>query len=280
MKRGFFSYLTAAFNARPWGMPIPPNWIALAAVGLLGLLNPGYWVIGAGLELAYLLILASQKRFQNIVDGADLVTDSANWQSKRDALLAQLPKAARAQQEQLEERCRHIMASCGGQACDQQQADSLAQLSWVHLHLLSSRTRLQSVIAQAETVDEQQGKIRALEQKIHNSDNEPLRVSLQQQLQIIRARLDSQTQAREQMALIDAELERLRQQIELVREQTLLTSDAGSASRTIDALGATLTETNKWLNDQRHVLATLDDVSQAPSSVAYFAARQKPTQSA
>jgi hypothetical protein len=284
MKRGFFSYVAAAFNARPWGMPIPPNWLALAAVGLLGFINPGYWLIGAGLELAYLLLLASHNRFQKIVDGKALVADSATWQSKRDGLLAQLPKAARAQQEQLEQRCRLIMDSCEGQACNQQQADSLAQLSWVHLHLLASRARLHSVVMQAEAPSEQQHKINALEQQIAETDKEQLRASLQQQLQIIRVRLDNQNQAREQVALIDAELERLRQQVELVREQTALTSDASSASRTIDELGATLSETNKWLNDQRHVMSALDEVTQAPPSLAYFApsakSPQKPSQSA
>ena len=42
------SYLAAAFNARPLGMPIPPNWFGIAAFGLLGaLVNPGLWLIGA-----------------------------------------------------------------------------------------------------------------------------------------------------------------------------------------------------------------------------------------
>ena len=35
------SYLAAAFNARPLGMPMPPNWFGLAAFGLLGaFVNP------------------------------------------------------------------------------------------------------------------------------------------------------------------------------------------------------------------------------------------------
>ena len=34
--RGFFDYVGAAFNARPFGMFVPPNWIGLGAFGLLG----------------------------------------------------------------------------------------------------------------------------------------------------------------------------------------------------------------------------------------------------
>ena len=47
-KPGFFDYVTAAFNARPLGMFVAPNWIGLGAFGLLGLLNPGFWVSAWG----------------------------------------------------------------------------------------------------------------------------------------------------------------------------------------------------------------------------------------
>ena len=63
-KPGFFDYVAAAFNARPFGMFVAPNWVGLAAFGLLGMTNPGFWVLGAGLELGYLLTLATNARFQ------------------------------------------------------------------------------------------------------------------------------------------------------------------------------------------------------------------------
>ena len=40
MKPGFWDHVRAAFNARPIGMFVPPNWVGLAAFGFLGLLNP------------------------------------------------------------------------------------------------------------------------------------------------------------------------------------------------------------------------------------------------
>ena len=60
-KPGFVDYVSAAFNARPFGMFVAPNWVGLAAVGLLGVVNPGFWVLGAGLELGYLLTLVHQR---------------------------------------------------------------------------------------------------------------------------------------------------------------------------------------------------------------------------
>jgi hypothetical protein len=53
------NYWWKAFNARPLGMPVPPNWFGVAAFGLLGaLVNPGLWLIGVGLEGMYLWWLA------------------------------------------------------------------------------------------------------------------------------------------------------------------------------------------------------------------------------
>ena len=66
-KPGFLNYLSAAFNARPMGMFVAPNWVGIAAFGILGVANPGFWVLGAGLELGYLFSLATNKRFQQTV---------------------------------------------------------------------------------------------------------------------------------------------------------------------------------------------------------------------
>ena len=276
MKPGFLTYLGAAFNARPLGMPIPPNWVGLAAAGLLGLVNPGFWLIGAGIELAYLLTLTSNARFRATVDARHLQAASGTWEAKRTALIGRLPSAERKRQETLEERCRAVLSH--GQdgeavALDGAQAEGLAQLAWVHLRLLLSRSRLDRVIAEAEPAGEVAKRIRDLQKRIADpGTSEGLKTSLTSQLEILTSRQASHASVRDQLALIDAELERLRQQVELVREQTALSADASGASRTIDALGATLGETTRWLSDQRQVLGEVEDLTTAPPPAALFAA--------
>ncbi len=283
MKPGFLTYLGAAFNARPLGMPLPPNWVGLAAAGLLGLVNPGFWLIGAGLELGYLLALTSSTRFRATVDAAHLQAASGTWESKRAALIERLPADERKRQEALEERCRAVLThgQDGDEATlDGAQAESLAQLAWVHLRLLLSRNRLDRVVSEAEPPAEVAKRIRDLQKRIADpSTSEGLKNSLASQLEILNSRQASHTSVRDQLALIDAELERLRQQVELVREQTALSADASGASRTIDALGATLGETTRWLSDQRQVLGEVEDLTTAPPPAALFAATsKKPTQ--
>src|SRR3954466_5166640 len=109
MKPGFLTYLGAAFNARPLGMPLPPNWLGLAATGLLGLVSPGFWLIGAGLELGYLLLLTSNERFRATVDARHLASASGDWEARRATLIGRLPAELRRRQETLEERCRAVL---------------------------------------------------------------------------------------------------------------------------------------------------------------------------
>jgi hypothetical protein len=282
MKPGFMTYVGAAFNARPLGMPIPPNWLGLAAVGLLGLINPGYWLIGVGLELGYLLMVSSNQRFRATVDGKFLQANSGAWETKRAALISRLPQAERKRQEELETRCQAVLAQGNSDeplALDGQQAQGLAQLAWVHLRLLLSRVRLDQVLTEAEPPAELAKRIRDLEQRIAAPDtSDGLKASFTSQLEILTSRQTSHTSVREKLSLIDAELERLRQQVELVREQMALSTDASDASRTIDALGATLGETTRWLSDQRQILGEVEDLTAAPPPAALFAARaQRPT---
>src|SRR5262245_60475633 len=108
-KPGFFDYITAAFNARPFGMFVAPNWIALGAFGLLGVMEPGFWVLGAGLELGYLLLLSTNQRFQRIVDARPLSQANSEWNQRILALVARLDQNDRRIYELLAQRCRSII---------------------------------------------------------------------------------------------------------------------------------------------------------------------------
>ena len=83
---GAWDYIRKAFNARPMGMFVPPNWIGLGSFAILGLLDPGFWVIGLGVELAYLWILGTNKRFQRLVDASQKMQTRQQWQTRIDSL--------------------------------------------------------------------------------------------------------------------------------------------------------------------------------------------------
>jgi len=253
---GFRHYLWAAFNARPLGMPIPPNWIGLVAVGMLGFfIDPGVLLVGAGLEIGYLVALTSSRRFRNVVDAQQPLPAVPD---RRGALVSQLDANALAQHEALEERCRAILAlNRDGEALLTQQDEQLRQLCWLHLRLLAARSAVQTV---ADTGTEDRGelerKLRDLEKRRAQANDGPddLATSLDGQLSILRMRLSQFDEARNRLAYLDAEIERLRQQAELIREQSLLAvggTDSSSLSSTIQGLGDSLATTNRWMRDQR-----------------------------
>jgi hypothetical protein len=63
-------------------MFVAPNWVGLAAFGMLGLVNPGFWVLGAVLEPGYLLTLAANSRFQRTVASRPLSASRAAWNAR------------------------------------------------------------------------------------------------------------------------------------------------------------------------------------------------------
>ncbi len=252
------SYIAAAFNARPLGMPIPPNWFAIATFALLGaLVNPALWLIGAGLEGMYLWAMSQNKRFRAVVDAEGR---EENWDSRYESLHAHLDEHGREAQRSIEDQAREIVDLLARRSATELQIGDVRQLAWLHLKLLAARASILQVLAAAarerNSLEEQERRIDA-RLAAGDADAE-LQRSLEQQLAVIRSRRAAHVDAERRRELVDAELERLRQQISLVREQALLATDEHSVRSSLDALSASLNEANRWLKDQRELFAGLD----------------------
>lgn len=274
MKGGLLGYIRAAFNARPMGMFVAPNWVGLGAFGLLGLLNPGFWIVGAGLELAYLITLASNKRFQRTVD-AEAMQDAVEGSvAKVKQLLDQLGPAERQRYQALEWRCRSVISEqhlgAGAIADLRLQGEGLGKLLWIYLRLLVSRQAFARLLY--ESGREEAGgepleqKIRRIQRTLDEPppESEELRKSLLSQMEILQQRLTTQREAAEKLAYLDAELARVEQQVELIREQAVVSTDPAAVSHRIDQIAATLSGTNQWIRDQQQVYGQLEDVLEEP----------------
>ena len=109
MSPGAWDYVRKAFNARPIGMFVPPNWIGLGVFALLGLINPGFWVLGLGLELGYLWVLSSHPRFQRLAAASMRLEANRQWQAKMEAAVRQLGAEDQQKYRFLEARCRSLL---------------------------------------------------------------------------------------------------------------------------------------------------------------------------
>ena len=276
MKLGLGDYIRAAFNARPMGMFVPPNWIGLGAFGLLGLLNPGFWIIGLGCELGYLWWLGTNPRFQRIVDGGQALDERRQWEKRLYDSLTQLPSEDQQRFRSLQKRCESILeqqargaAVSGGL---QEQGEGLGRLVWIYLRLLLTRESIRKIVRESMKTQEESGQMETRIQRIEDQLKQPslsedLKKSLSGQVEILRQRLEKKREAAEKLVFLDAELARIEQQAELLREQAVLSTDPETVSQRIDQVTATLGGTNQWIRDQQKIYGAMEDLLADPPPV-------------
>ncbi|PYS35673.1 MAG: hypothetical protein DMG14_26430 [Acidobacteria bacterium] len=199
MKPAFSDYVRAAFNARPTGVFVPPNWIGLGVFGFLGVLNPGFWIIGLGCELAYLGWLGTHPRFQRLVDGRRLLDERRRWQERLYDLLRRLPQEDQQRYRALQSRCESIIDQQAGAAAVpagvQEQSEGLARLMWIYLGLLPTRESIKKIMhesassqedASQQEIDQIEARIGKLQQRLKQpAVGEDLRKSLTGQIEIL-----------------------------------------------------------------------------------------------
>jgi uncharacterized protein YicC (UPF0701 family) len=282
-KPGFFDYVAAAFSAKPLGMFVAPNWIGLAAVGLLGVVNPGFLVLGAGLELAYLLTLSTNGRFQRLVDARQSVGAQSESLARKGDLLNQLPNEDKQRFAEFEHRAQSILAlqrqtSATTLAGLEEQNAGLNRLAWMYLRLLSARRVIEHVLEDADVVDRKdlEAKRSVLQKQARDEAiDAEIRRSLASQIEILTQRIDRRAEAGRKLGFLDAEIERLEQQVELIREQAALSTDPAQLSHRIDEITASLGTTSQWIRDQQQVFGAMDDLlSDAPPMTQKTSARE------
>ena len=244
-------------------------------MGLLGLANPGFWVLGAGLELGYLLLVATNGRFQRLVDGKHGAAVGDGWDDRITHTLSTLGEPERARYDALAARCRSILdiqrrAGVGVPGGLDAQADSLGRLTWMYLRLLAARHAILHVLEadDADSTEDLEARRAVLERQITaDRGNSELARSREGQIDILRQRIERRREADGKREFIEAELTRIEQQVELIREQAALSTDPEVLSRRIDEITATLGGTSQWIRDQQQVFGAMEDLLSEPPPV-------------
>jgi hypothetical protein len=299
MRPSLWDYVREAFNARPIGMFLPPNWAMLGGFGLAGYLSdPGWLVLGAGVELGYLLLLGTNTRFQRFVAGKLSAGGSREVEQRWQRLVALLPDMDKRRYAALAQRCQAVLeqqfpgdTSAPGFAS---QSDSLGKLTWMYLRLLVTRQGIQRVLRESGVrapgdpppvpgTPASGVSGRALEQRLADvkrrlaepSLSDDLRRSLQGQADLLEQRVARRAEADQKLAFLDAELARIEEQVELIREQAVLSTDPDHLSQRIDEISATLGSTGEWIADQQKTIGAMDDlISEPPPLAAQTRARE------
>jgi hypothetical protein len=156
--------------------------------------------------------------------------------------------------------------------------DGIWQLVGLHLKLLAARN---AAVAVTENRDDK-GKASLAQQvadvqkrlSVEGLDND-LRETLEDQQRILEQRIGMRAEAERRISVLDAELERIRDQMALMREQALLSSDPASIGRSVDGLAAFLTESGRWLKDQEEIFGEIGDLGVTPYESPFKDSPQK-----
>jgi hypothetical protein len=264
---GLKDYIKAAFHAKPWGMPIPPNWILLAGVGILGaLVTPGFLVLGAGLELGYLLALSHNPRFQKYVQAMSQSRQQLSQKQQLQLLIDRLWPEGKKRYYALQARCRSVLDFYEqllnvGPDIALQHTQSLNKFVWIFLQLLLTRQAVSRILKENSYTREMQKEIQELENELKDeSVSAELKKSLEGKRDIIKQRLEVLGEADNKLRYIDSELDRIEQQVELIREQAVVSKDAQGLSNRIDSVSSSLGETTDWIKEQQNIFGAVQDM--------------------
>ncbi len=257
-------YLWRAFNARPWGMPIPPLWFGLAAAALLGyFIDPAFYMIGGGATLVMTGLIAGNRRFQQAVDAMNQPARPNDEAAMRN----RLDEDGKERQAKLERQCAELQRVLESANAGEEHIRGVWQLADLHLRLMAARSAAEAVVASSDSGSGAPlpSQVKELRQRLSQPNiDKDLRKALEDQASIAEQRLAIQAEARRRLDVLDAELDRIREQLALIRDQALMTSDPTAIRRSVDALATFLSESGRWLKDQQEIFGELDIITPDP----------------
>jgi hypothetical protein len=267
----YWDYVKAAFwkpvRTRVLGA-MPLTQMLIASFGLAGFVNPGFWLLGLAGVVALVGGRSASERFQKLVEGERLLRRSENAEDKMKQAYDRLQPASQARYRALVVVCREVLglgAGTGESSLTDFRAGNLNQMLWLFLRLLASRESITDTVARIDRRQLEAG-LESIKARLAGAaDPEgPLARSLRATLEIQEKRLANLDSATDNLAVVDAELERIEQQIRLVREESAMSRSPDALSARLEAVSQTLSESSRWMDQHADLLtdmtsADLDD---------------------
>jgi hypothetical protein len=261
----YWDFVKAAFwrpvRSRVLGT-MPLTHMLLVAFGLAGFFNPGFWLLGLAALVTLVGGRSASARFQKLVEAERLAQKASTSDDRMQQVYARLSPGSQARYRALVVLCREILglAAPPGEKAPMTdlRAGNLNQLLWLFLRLLSSREAIEDTLARVDRRQLEAG-LEKLRDRIAaaSEPDGPLARSLKATLEIQEKRLANLDTASSSLAVIDAELERIEQQVRLVREESAISGRPELLSARLDAVSATLSETSRWMDQHADLLSDL-----------------------
>lgn len=199
---------------------LPLNLVACATAAALGIIHPGFWLLGLGCETLYLLTLTTNPRFRRLVEALDRDRD-------RDGVVAGLLAGLPADLRVVHQRLADIAAKAAALQSDSVAGrDTLDDLVVIALRLLTAQHHLRTVIGET---DEAALRSRLESGRRELDANPAVRQSQLANLELIERRLTILQRNQEFLRRIAADLQRIESQLTLALEEA-----SGGAGSQID----------------------------------------------
>ena len=264
-------YLKEAFWAGPQVPGIgrlPVNALATLGFAILGFGHEAFWLLGAGLETAYLAMVATHPRFQRLIDARERFQEAGSAEQGRRALAASLSPDARRRFDALEAKIAQSLQTGReahlGEFEIETRRDALDRLSWIYLKLLVARRQLEASRLHASEADLKH-RIADLERELASGgqDPSPLRQSQTATLKILRQRLTNLERAEQTLKQIDSDLTRIEAQVDLAFESATL-QEGGEAVAANLELASEVLDDGLYFGDLETAVASVDQAYAAP----------------
>ena len=157
--------------------------------------------------------------------------------------------------------CREVLGLGGGSSeggLGDFRAGNLNQMLWLFLRLLASREAITDTLARIDRRQLEAG-LESLKSRVAGAADPEgaLARSLRATLEIQEKRLANLDTATNSLAVLDAELERIEQQVRLVREESAVSRSPEALSARLDAVSSTLSETSRWMDQHADLMTDL-----------------------
>ncbi|HXV65367.1 MAG TPA: hypothetical protein VEK15_32025 [Vicinamibacteria bacterium] len=238
---------------------MPLTQMLLTAFGLAGFVNPGFWFLGLAAFVAFVGGRSASDRFQRLVDGERLLARQGTAEDRMKAAYDRLDVSSKGRYRALVVLCREILGLGPGESgLTDFRAGNLNQLLALFLRLLASR---EGIIDTLRRVDRAklEADLESLTTRLAAAGDAegPLARSLKATLQIQQKRLANLDTAAGNLAVVDAELERIEQQVRLVREESAVSRSPEAISARLDAVSRTLGETSRFLDQHAELFSDI-----------------------
>jgi hypothetical protein len=263
-KYSYIDFAKAAFRWR-FKLPLlgsfPLNPMLLAGFTILGFGHPAFWLLGLAFEAAYMIFLPGSDRFQKIVMGQDLLKDKALSEKKKSTMLSFLDSKSVARYEVLASQCAGLQKNSSAMLNGSDiRFWEFEQLLSTFLQLLTSRARIISTLS-GLSEEKLQKELADLAVRLEAQQKDsPLYSSISGTMAITQKRLENCKKARDNLAIIDAELDRIEKQFTLLKEETALITDPSVLTTRLDGIMQSMQQTVRWLNDSNEITGLSDSV--------------------